>query len=158
MDLQKRLHDAINRGSQRASDKKAEAAAEMTPEKLKNLHNKFRLELSSYIEGVMRQIIDQMPGFNLETLFGEKGWGAAVSRDDLLLNKKQRDNHYSRLEMFVRPMNDYYIVDLASKATVRNREIWNRNVFSPVIEAKLETLQEQINQWAIQFAEQYAAS
>jgi hypothetical protein len=147
-----------HRGSQRASDKKAEAAGEMTPEKLKNLHNQFRLELSSYIDGVMRQIVDQMPGFNLETLFGEKGWGAAVSRDDLLLNKKQRDNHYSRLEIFVRPMNDYYIVDLASKATVRNREIWNRNVFFPVVEAKLEMLQEQVNQWAIQFAEQYAAS
>jgi hypothetical protein len=94
----------------------------------------------------------------LETLFGEKGWGAAVFRDDLSLTKRQRESHYSRLEIFVRPMNDYYIVDLASKATVRNKEAWNRNVFHSLTEANLQQLREQIDVWAIQFVELYAAS
>jgi hypothetical protein len=158
MSLQKRLQDAINRGQHRAGEKKAGDASALSPEKLKNIHNQFRLELSAYIETVMRQIVDQLPGFNLETLFGEKGWGAAVYRDDLLLTKRQRENHYSRLEIFVRPMNDYYIVDLASKATVRNKEAWNRNVFHALTEASLEQLREHIDLWAVQFVELYAAS
>jgi hypothetical protein len=158
MDFQKRLQDAIHRGSRRASDKKSDGTGELTPEKLKNLHNKYRLELSNYIELVLRQVVDQLPGFNLETLFGEKGWGAAIYRDDLMLTRKQRENHYSRLEIFVRPMNEYFLVDLASKATLRNREAWNRNVFHPIVDVNLETLKEQIALWAVQYAEQYAAS
>ncbi len=158
MDFQKRLQDAIHRGAQRGSDKKSDGSDEPTPEKLKNLHNKYRLELSSYIESVLKQVIDQLPGFNLETLFGEKGWGAAIFRDDLMLTRKQRENHYSRLEIFVRPMNDYYLVDLASKATIRNRETWNRNVFHPIVDTNLETLRAQIDLWAVQYAEQYAGS
>ncbi|MBL8854336.1 MAG: hypothetical protein JNK57_10230, partial [Planctomycetaceae bacterium] len=98
MDFQKRLQDAIHRGTQRGSDKKSDGADELTPEKLKNLHNKYRLELSNYIEVVLKQVVDQLPGFNIESLFGEKGWGAAIFRDDLLLTRKQRENHYSRLE------------------------------------------------------------
>jgi hypothetical protein len=158
MDFQKRLQDAIHRGSKRAADKKSTDGDELSPEKLKNLHNKYRLELSTYIETVLRQVVDQLPGFNLETLFGEKGWGAAIFRDDLLLTRKQRENHYSRLEIFVRPMNDYFLVDLASKATIRNREIWNRNVFHPIVDANLESLREQVVLWAVQYAEQYSAS
>lgn len=158
MDFQKRLQDAIHRGTGRAKDKKSDAADELTPEKLKNLHNKYRLELSSYIEGVLKQVVDQLPGFNIESLFGEKGWGAAIFRDDLLLTRKQRENHYSRLEIFVRPMNDYYLVDLASKATIRNRETWNRNIYHPIVDANLATLREQVDVWAVQYAEQYAAS
>jgi hypothetical protein len=158
MDFQKRLQDAIHRGTQRGSDKKSDGADELTPEKLKNLHNKYRLELSNYIEVVLKQVVDQLPGFNIESLFGEKGWGAAIFRDDLLLTRKQRENHYSRLEIFVRPMNDYHLVDLASKATIRNRETWNRNVYHPIVDANLDTLREQIDLWAVQYAEQYAAS
>jgi hypothetical protein len=158
MDFQKRLQDAIHRGSKRAADKKSTDGDELSPEKLKNLHNKYRLELSTYIETVLRQVVDQLPGFNLETLFGEKGWGAAIFRDDLLLTRKQRENHYSRLEIFVRPMNDYFLVDLASKATIRNREVWNRNVFHPIVDANLEGLREQVVLWAVQYAEQYSAS
>ncbi len=157
-DLHKRLQDAIHRGQRLANEKANSDGDGWTPEKLKNLHNKYRLELSSHIENVMRQIVDQLPGFNLETLFGEKGWGAAIHRDDLFLTKKQRENHYSRLEIFVRPINDYAIVDLASKATIRNREVWNRNFFHPVIEADVETYREQINRWAVQFVEQFSAS
>ena len=158
MDLRKRLQEAINRGQTRATHPTGGDPGAMTPEKLKNLHNQFRLELSSYIESVVAQIVDQLPGFNQETLFGDKGWGTAVYRDDLLLTKKVRDNHYSRLEMFIRPMNDFHILDLATKATIRNREVWNRSVFHPLVEVNLEVYREQINLWAVQFVEQYSAS
>ncbi|MBL8854337.1 MAG: hypothetical protein JNK57_10235, partial [Planctomycetaceae bacterium] len=46
----------------------------------------------------------------------------------------------------------------ASKATIRNRETWNRNVYHPIVDANLDTLREQIDLWAVQYAEQYAAS
>jgi len=157
MDLRKRLQEAIERGHQRAAGNAVRSDDALSPEQLKNLHNQCRLELSSYIEQVMHQIEHQLPGFNYETLFGAKGWGGAVYRDDLLLTKKSRHSLYSRLEIFVRPMNEYFIVDLATKATVRNRELWNRNVFHPVLDVELETMREQIDLWAVQFVEQYAA-
>lgn len=156
MDLEKRLQDAINRGQQRPGAARNPEDGP-TPEQLKNRHNDFRLELSSYIEAVMRQIVEQLPGFDQDTLFGEKGWGAAIYRDDLVLTKAVRRNDYSRLEIFVRPMNEYYVVDLAAKATVRNREIWKRNVFKPIMEADIDAMKEQINLWAVQYVEAYAA-
>lgn len=157
MDLQKRLQDAINRGQQRPANQKSGTDGELSPEELKNLHNSFRLELSSYIEDVMNQIIDQLPGFDRETLFGEKGWGVAIYRDDLVLSKSVRRNDYSRLEIFVRPMNDYFVVELAAKATIRNKEVWKRSIYKPVTEAEMETFKEQINLWAVQYVELYAA-
>ncbi len=158
MDLQKRLHDAINRGQNKEAKKPTVGDTQLTAEQLKNLHNNFRLELSSYIETVIAQIVEQLPGFNSETLFGDKGWGAAIFRDDLVLNRTVRKNEYSRFEIFVRPMSDYYVVDLATKATIRNREAWNRNHFKPIVEAEMQALTEQINIWAVQFVEQYTAS
>lgn len=155
MDLEKRIKDAIDRGHQRPTAEKGSEGP--TPEQLKNRHNEYRLEMSSYIESVLAQIVDQLPGFNQETLFGEKGWGAAIHRDDLVLNKATRRNDYSRLEIFVRPMNEYFVVDLASKATVRNREIWNRSVFKPVMEADMDAMKEQVNLWAVQYVEAYVA-
>lgn len=158
MDLQKRLQEAIDRGQSRAQAKPSSDPAKMTPEQLKNLHNDFRLTLSAHAEEVMRQIVDQLPGFNSETLFGDKGWGAAIFRDDLVLNRTLRKSEYSRLEIFVRPISDYFVVDLASKATVRNKEIWNRTFFRPIVETDAAAMMEQIDGWAVQFAEQYSAS
>lgn len=156
MDLEKRIQDAINRGNRRQGSVRATDDGP-TPEQLKNRHNDFRLELSSHIEKVLDKVVDQLPGFDRETLFGEKGWGAAIYRDDLVLNRSVRRNDYSRLEIAVRPISEYFLVDLVAKATVRNREIWKRSVFKPVMEADIEAMKELVNLWSVQYVEAYVA-
>src|SRR5262249_30089527 len=103
MDFQQRLEKAIQRG-QRSHDADARAKAEqaMGEEGLKRLHSQYRLELSDHIEQCMRQLPQHFPGFRFETLVGTRGWGAAISRDDLHLSEGRRENLFSRLEVVVR--------------------------------------------------------
>jgi hypothetical protein len=123
MDFEQRLTKAIERG-QRASEERAQAQREkaVSEEEFKRLHGQYRLRLSDQIEQCLRRLPDHFPGFRYETLVGDRGWGAAVSRDDLgLPSGGRRQNLFSRLEMTVRPMSSYHVLELAAKATIRNK-------------------------------------
>ena len=102
----------------------------MGEEELKRLHSQYRLELSEHIEqchaAACRSIF---PGFRYETLVGTRGWGAAISRDDLSLSAGRRENSFSRLEVVVRPFASSHVLELAAKGTIRNKEIFNRNQY-----------------------------
>ena len=99
-------------------------------EELRRLHSQYRLELSEHIEKCIRQLPNYFPGFRLETLYGERGWGVACSRDDLRVSgDRRRANDYSRLEMTVRPASTSRVLELAAKGTIRNKEVFNRNYF-----------------------------
>ena len=84
MEFQDRLQKAVRRGQQRSERRDREAAEKaLNEEELKGLHTQYRLDLSEHIEKCVRQLPNHFPGFKLETIFGESGWGAAVSRDDV---------------------------------------------------------------------------
>ena len=97
MNFEERLQKAIQRGTDRRKEKTGQAEAKaLTAEELKRLHSKYRRELSEYIEQCTTGLINHFPGFQQETIYGDQGWGAAISRDDFRLNTSgQRDNHYS---------------------------------------------------------------
>lgn len=159
MDFEKRLQQAIargqNRGSQQAREDQARALSE---DELKRLHNQYRLTLSEHIERCVQKVVQQWPGFDVETIFGDRGWGAACSRDDFQMRSGRRDDAFSRLELTVRPFNNYHVLELAGKATVRNKEIFRRNFFEPLAEAAPGKFVELIDVWVLEFAELYAAS
>ncbi len=135
----------------------AEAKA-LTEEELRRMHSACRLQLSEYIEQRIRQLPNFFPGFRTETLFGERGWGAACSRDDLrLVDGKRRENDYSRLEITVRPYASMPVLDLAAKGTIRNKEVFNRTYFEKLEEVDLDNFVELINVWILEYAELYAA-
>ena len=115
MDFQQRLEKAIQRG-QRTGDAEARARAEQAlgEEELKRLHSQYRLELSEHIETCMRQLPQHFPGFRYETLVGTSGWGAAISRDNLVLSGGKRENFFSRLELVVRPFAASHVLELAA--------------------------------------------
>src|SRR5689334_10401553 len=98
MDFQERLERAIQRG-QRSSDAKAHARAEQatSEEEFRRLHSQYRLELSDHIEECLRALPRHFPGFRYETLVGDRGWGAAISRDDFSLQDGKRTSLFSRL-------------------------------------------------------------
>ena len=95
MDFDKRLESAIDRGKNRSQ---AEAAAKreqkLSQEELRNRHTVFRLKLSEHIEEGLRKLCEHFPGFDYETIYGERGWGGRLTRDDL----NRGGSYFSRIE------------------------------------------------------------
>ena len=87
MDFDQRLKKAMERG-QRRGDVAAQAARAKTLGEvdLKRLYSQLRLQLSELIEQCGERLSHHFPGFAYETIFGERGWGAACSRDDVRLS------------------------------------------------------------------------
>jgi hypothetical protein len=157
-DFEDRLKNALRRGAQRSDDKKqAEAAKQASEDDLKNLHTKPRLAISEHIEKVIRQIADHIPGFRYETVFGVNGWGAAAWTDELRLKSGQNRHRYSRLEITIKPVTSYFILELRCKGMIGNREVLSRSYFEPVADADPDQFRQLVDTWAVQFAEMYAA-
>ncbi len=159
MDFEQRLKKAIERGQRRGDAQTlADAARTVNEEELKRLHSQYRLELSEHIEKCIRSLPQHFPGFQVETIFGERGWGAACRRDDLrLFSRGQRENYYSRLEITVRPYSPLRILELCAKGTVHNKELLNRQYYEPVADADPAKFLELVDAWILEFAELYAA-
>src|SRR6185295_4056978 len=121
MDFQHRLEKAVERGKRSNEERhRAEVEQALGEEELRRLHSQFRLELSEHIESCLSQVPQHFPGFRFERVAGERGWGAAISRDDLVLELGRRTNSYSRLEMAVRPYTASRVLELTAKGTIRN--------------------------------------
>lgn len=159
MDFEQRLSKAIERGQRRGDDRSREDQAKaLSEEELRRLHSKYRLQLSELIEDCLRRLPNHFPGFQFETLIGERGWGAACFRDDLRLGQGgKRGNDYSRLEMTIRPPSSYHILELTAKGTIRNKEAFNRSHFDRLADVDVEKFTELIHLWVLEYAELYAA-
>jgi hypothetical protein len=159
MDFDQRLEKAIQRGQRRGDAQAlAEAARTVNEEELRRLHSQYRLELSEHIERCIRSLLQHFPGFQVETVYGERGWGAACRRDDVrLLGRGQRENYYSRLEMTVRPYSSLRVLEVAAKGTVLNKELLTRQHYEPIADVDLAKFLERIDSWTLEFAELYAA-
>ena len=159
MGFEERLQKAIHRGQRRneALQREAEANA-LSEDELKRLHNQYRLQLSEQIEQYLERLPHHFPGFTCETIFGERGWGAACWRDDIrMLPGGRRNNDYSRLEMTIRPFGSHHVVELAAKGTIRNKEVFNRNYYETIEDADSTKFAELIDVWVLEYAELYAA-
>lgn len=157
-DFEQRLQRAIERGKTNREAAAAAARAEaLSEEELRRLHSQYRLELSEHIETCLRKLPQFFPGFQYETLFGERGWGAACSRDDVRLDAGRRGSDYSRLEVTVRPFTSYGVLDLVAKGTIRNKEVFNRNHYEELARADVKKFAELVDLWIVEFAELYSA-
>lgn len=158
MDFKDRLERAIQRG-QRSGDAEARARAEQatSEEEFRRLHSQYRLELSEHIEEVLRSLPRHFPGFRFETLVGDRGWGAAINRDDLQIADGRRSNLFSRLEVVVRPFSTSHVLDLNAKGTVRNKELLTRAQYQRLSDVDLASFLETVDRWVLEYAELYAA-
>ncbi len=157
-DFDQKLKAAIERG-QRASDAKQANAEQkqLSDEEIRRRHTHFRLKISERIEKALKSMINQLPGFEYETVFGERGWGGAASRDELQIKGGQRTNLYSRVELTVKPLSDLHIVLVAGKGTVRNREIFTRDFHRAINEADEQEFLELVDRWILEYAQLYSA-
>ena len=160
MDFQERLEKAVQRGQRRNQARSDAAKAKaLSVEELKRLHNEHRLTISDHIEKSLRALPQHFPGFELETVYGDAGWGTAAKRDDAGSSRgDSRRNFYSRLELTVRPISSAYVLELNAKATIRNKEIFNRKHFEKLTEVSLDTFRELVDAWILEYAEMFAAS
>ena len=157
-DFDQRLRSAIQRGQRRGErHEQAARAAQLTEEEFKRLHTSHRLVLSERIEQAIESVAHNFPGFRTELLYGEVGWGAACYRDDLQIVANRRSNHYSRLEMTIRPLTSSHVLELRGKGTVMNKEFFNRVHFVPLVEVDIDDFARLIDVWAIDYAEYYAS-
>jgi hypothetical protein len=158
-DFQKRLEKAIERG-QRTGDAREQAEHEraMSEREMRRRHTAYRLKLSEHVESCLREIPDHLPGFQFESLVSDRGWGAAVTRDDITSGPAGRPvSRFSRLEVFVRPLTESFVLELNAKGTVRNKEFFNRTHYQHLDEADLDSFTELVDLWVLEFAELYAA-
>ena len=63
---------------------------------------------------------------------------------------------FSRVELTVRPPNEFNVVNIAGKGTIRDKEIFNWNYFEDVLEADQDDFKAKIDKWVLEFAEQFA--
>jgi hypothetical protein len=158
MDFDQRLQKAIERGHRRSeTEAQAQAARGMSEEELRRLHSQYRLQMSEHIETCIRRLLHHFPGFEFETIYGERGWGAACKRDDVRIQSPgRRNNLYSRLEMTVRPYSSLHVLELSAKGTVHNRELLTRQHYERLVDVDPATFLEMIDTWILEFAEIYA--
>lgn len=158
MDFNKRLQHAINKGrAAKDEELQQEVGKKMTEEEFRNLHLKYRLELTDHIDDCLKKLTDHFPGFQFKTLMEEDGWGSRITRDDVSIGSKQRaQSLYSRLEMVVRPFTDTHIIELVAKATIRNKETYNRSHYQFIAEVDMQSFQDLLDLWILEFAEQFS--
>jgi len=158
MSFDDRLRQAIERGQQRSELLARDAAAKAwSEEEYRRQHSQVRLTLSEHIESCLKRLPNYFPGFQYETMYGDRGWGGACFRDDLVLTRGSRSTNYSRLEITVRPYSSYHVLDLAAKGTIRNREVFNRNYYEELATAEQPKFLGLVDAWVLEYAEIYAA-
>ena len=159
MDFEDQLEKAIQRGQQRITKREQDLKKKsLNADEMKHKHNDFRLHLSEHIEKTLKSLAERFPGFEYEIIYGTKGWGGAIHRQDLTRGRDGRaGSFFSRIELSVRPHNDYNVVNIAGKGTIADKELFSWNHFEDIDEATFEAFEEKLNNWMIQFAEQFAA-
>lgn len=159
MDFEKRLERAIVRGEQtRENRAKTDAEKALTDDQFRALHSKFRLDTSEYIEKNVQSLADHFPGFRFQSVVDEDGWGGKISRDDLNLARGRGPNsQYSRLEILVKPYSPLHVIELTVKASIRNKEVFNRMRYQMLTQFDQQIFNDLIDQWVLEYAEQYAA-
>jgi hypothetical protein len=159
MDFRERLQRASERG-QRAKDASARdaAAQAISEEEFRRRHSTYRLALCDHIEHCLHDLADNFPGFRIETIVDDAGWGSLAARDDVGLANRRAETFFSRLQVVVSPYNKYHVLDIAAKGTIRNKEAFSRNHYQRLDDVDLDRFRELIELWVLDYAELFAAS
>lgn len=159
MDFSERLKRATQRGHSARAEKELEAAADaMSEEEQRRRHSQQRLLLTDHIEMRLKELCDNLPGFKFSSIVEERGWGSAITRDDLIVTRGKRANYYSRLQLLVSSFNEYHVTDCTAKGAIRNKESFTRTHHKPIVEFDEDDFKELIDRWVLDYAEQYAGA
>ena len=158
-DFADRLDRAIQRG-ERIRDRRdqEEQASTLSREELKQRHSAAKIELSDHVEKCLKAVVDRFPGFEHTPIYTDDGWGGRVQRLDLALSKAGGSKEeFSRLELLVKPLSELPILALAGKGTIRDKEVFSRTHYQRLEELDLESFQETVDLWVLEYAERYSS-
>lgn len=159
MEFEKRLEKAIERGQRTQRIRQdAEAEQQLGEEELRRLHAQCRSQVVEHIEACLSKLAAHFPGFRYESIVGDPGWGASISRDDLILQAGKRSTFFSRLQIIVRPFSSSRVLELMAKGTIRNKEVYNRNNYRQLTEVDPTSFTELVDLWVLEYAELFAAA
>lgn len=159
MEFRERLQRAADRGREtRDAKAREEAAKALGEEECRRRHSSYRRELNDHVEHCLKQLAENFPGFAYEPVVSDKGWGAAVRRDDLAIKGGRRDSLFSRLELTISPHNEFHVLEIQAKGAVRNKENFSRNHYQLLKDVDLDTFRSLIEQWTLDYAEHWAAA
>lgn len=155
MSFEDEIKKALERGANQSQKVRAEQkATELSQDELRRRHSEYRLTLSEYIEHHLKRVPNLIPGFSFETVYGSRGWGGAIARDDL----QRGGPAYSRLEISVPPAGEFNLLVVVGRGTIKNREVLNWNHFAEIAEVHVEAFQREIDSWILQFVEMFSAA
>ena len=156
-DFDNKLKQAIERGqNQSLAAARQQKQQQMSEDEYRRKHTDFRLSIADHVEDMLKKVVDHLPGFTYETVYGERGWGGAIARDDVQIQDGTRRTLFSRLEITVRPYSDVHVVDLNGKGTIRNQEIFVRDYHAELDVAEKAEFLKAIDQWVLEYVEQYS--
>lgn len=159
MDFRERLQRAAQRGQSARAARELDAAAQaLSEEECKRRHSALRRAVSDCIEERLGDLVRGFPGFRLETIVDERGWGASVSRDDFRASGGKRDSYLSRLQILVGPYSKYHVLDVTAKGTIHNKESFTRQHYESLADADAARFRELIESWVLDYAESFAAA
>jgi hypothetical protein len=159
MSFRERLQRAAERGMRARDAELSEAAAKALSEaECRRLHSSYRLTLCDHIEKCLHDLADNFPGFRVETVVDSVGWGSVANRDDVGLDGRRANNFFSRLQLIVSPHNQFHVLDVTAKGTIRNKEVFSRNHYQRLDDVDVEQFQQLIEGWVVDYAELFAAS
>lgn len=155
MSFEDEIKQALERGAKKSQQVRAEQkAAALSQDELRRRHSEYRLTLSEYIENNLKRVPHLVPGFSFETVYGSRGWGGAISRDDL----QRGGPAYSRLEISVPPAGEFNLLVVVGRGTIKNREVLNWNHFAEIADVNIEAFKQEIDSWILQFVEMFSAA
>lgn len=155
MNFEDQIKQALECGAKKHQLAQAEQrAAELSQDELRRRHSEYRLGLSEYIEHNLKQVPQVVPGFKYETVYGSRGWGGAISRDDL----QRGGPAYSRLEITIPPLSEFNLLVMVGRGTIKNRELFNWNHFAELAKVDLEAFKKLVDSWIIQYVEAFSAA
>ena len=160
VDFGDRLDRAIQRGERiKTRRDEAELAGSLSAEEIKSRHSAAKIELSEHIETCLKAVVDRFPGFEHTPVYSDDGWGGRVQRLDLALAKPgQSKEHFSRLELLLKPLSDLPILSLVGKGTIRDKEVFSRTTYQRLEDLDLDSFRETVDLWVLEYAERYTAA
>ena len=84
--------------------------------------------------------------------------GRRVFRDDITRgNTGKSGDFYSRLEITVRPLNEFSVLNISGKGTIHDKEYFNWNFFKDIPDISVQEFEEKIDSWILIYAEKFAS-
>ena len=157
MNFDKRIQRAIHRGQQGSVIKSgAPTAKPSSARQHEKIHTEVRDELIEHLDYCLASVAKHFPEFRVQTIVSENGWGTRMAADHAAAkSKKKTPSAKSFFEILVPPLQDRPVIELKSRATILDQEVFLRTHYQPLDAIDFTSLARVIEKWCLDFVESY---